>query len=195
MKYRTIVVDPPWDQRYSPNTVGTTRQRLTNIGATVVPRTRPPYPTLSLHKIRALPVRSFADTSGCNLFLWATNSTLRHVWELLEVWGFRYSQTLVWQKTNPSQLSGHGSFAVMDIEFLVVGRLGRCIFQDRLKSSVFASAGGSRRGSDGSSKPPGLLDEIERVSPGPYLELFARRQRLGWDTWGNEALEHVEVSA
>jgi N6-adenosine-specific RNA methylase IME4 len=31
--------------------------------------------------------------------------------------------------------------------------------------------------------------------PGPRLEMFARRQRLGWDTWGNEALEHVQVTA
>jgi N6-adenosine-specific RNA methylase IME4 len=36
---------------------------------------------------------------------------------------------------------------------------------------------------------------VEQVSPGPYLEMFARRNRLGWDTWGNEALEHVQVSA
>lgn len=38
-------------------------------------------------------------------------------------------------------------------------------------------------------------DIVESVSPGPYLEMFARRQRLGWDTWGNEALEHVEVAS
>jgi hypothetical protein len=40
---------------------------------------------------------------------------------------------------------------------------------------------------------PGAIDLVEQVSPGPYLELFARRQRLGWDTWGNEALEHVTL--
>jgi N6-adenosine-specific RNA methylase IME4 len=44
-----------------------------------------------------------------------------------------------------------------------------------------------------SQKPEAFLDLIEQVSPGPYLELFARRQRLGWDTWGNEALEHVAL--
>jgi N6-adenosine-specific RNA methylase IME4 len=44
-----------------------------------------------------------------------------------------------------------------------------------------------------SAKPDAFLDLVEQVSPGPYLELFARRQRLGWDTWGNEALEHVEL--
>lgn len=41
--------------------------------------------------------------------------------------------------------------------------------------------------------PDGSYDLVERVSPGPYLELFARRQRLGWDTWGNEALNHVDL--
>lgn len=46
-----------------------------------------------------------------------------------------------------------------------------------------------------SEKPEAFLDLVEQVSPGPYLELFARRQRLGWDTWGNEALNHVEMGA
>lgn len=45
-----------------------------------------------------------------------------------------------------------------------------------------------------SEKPEAFFDLVEQVSPGPYLELFARRQRLGWDTWGNEALEHVELA-
>ncbi len=44
-----------------------------------------------------------------------------------------------------------------------------------------------------SQKPDAFLDVVERVSPAPRIELFARRQRLGWDTWGNEALEHVEL--
>lgn len=46
-----------------------------------------------------------------------------------------------------------------------------------------------------SKKPEAFLDMVERVSPGPYLEVFARRNRLGWHTWGNESLNHVEVTA
>jgi N6-adenosine-specific RNA methylase IME4 len=46
-----------------------------------------------------------------------------------------------------------------------------------------------------SAKPEAFLDLVEQVSPGPYLEMFARRNRLGWDTWGNESLEHVEMAA
>jgi N6-adenosine-specific RNA methylase IME4 len=44
-----------------------------------------------------------------------------------------------------------------------------------------------------SEKPEAFLDIVESVSPAPRLEMFARRQRLGWDTWGNEALEHVQI--
>lgn len=44
-----------------------------------------------------------------------------------------------------------------------------------------------------SEKPEAFIDLVEQVSPGPYLELFARRNRLGWDTWGNEALCHVSL--
>jgi N6-adenosine-specific RNA methylase IME4 len=46
-----------------------------------------------------------------------------------------------------------------------------------------------------SAKPEAFLDHVEQVSPGPYLELFARRDRLGWDTWGNESLGTAEMAA
>jgi len=36
-----------------------------------------------------------------------------------------------------------------------------------------------------SEKPPAFLDMVEQVSPGPYVELFARAPRLGWDSWGH----------
>lgn len=45
-----------------------------------------------------------------------------------------------------------------------------------------------------SRKPDAVMDAIEASSPAPRLEMFARRQRLGWDTWGDQALNHVEVA-
>jgi N6-adenosine-specific RNA methylase IME4 len=45
-----------------------------------------------------------------------------------------------------------------------------------------------------SAKPEAFIDLVEQVSPPPRLELFARRNRLGWDTWGNEALCHVALT-
>lgn len=46
-----------------------------------------------------------------------------------------------------------------------------------------------------SQKPEAFIDIVEQVSPGPYLEMFSRRARLGWHTWGNEALHGTEVVA
>lgn len=60
----------------------------------------------------------------------------------------------------------------------------------RTETSWFTWARGEH-----SVKPEAFLDLVERVSPGPYLELFARRDRLGWDTWGNESLNTAEVAA
>ena len=52
-----------------------------------------------------------------------------------------------------------------------------------------------RNGNLHSAKPEAFYDLVESVSPGPRLELFARRNRLGWDTWGDEAFEHVDASS
>lgn len=46
-----------------------------------------------------------------------------------------------------------------------------------------------------SAKPEGAMDLIEQASPGPYVELFSRRHRLGWDVWGNESANTVELTA
>lgn len=40
-----------------------------------------------------------------------------------------------------------------------------------------------------SAKPEAFLDLVETVSPGPNLELFARRNRFGWATAGNQCLD------
>ena len=37
-----------------------------------------------------------------------------------------------------------------------------------------------------SRKPDQIYDRIERLLEGPYLELFARQSRGGWDCWGDE---------
>jgi len=105
MKYRTIVVDPPWQYDSWPGpmtkampssaspfdvTLGRKRKRLD-------------YPALSIMDIAALPVPAFADETGCHLYLWTTNRYLPNAFSVLQAWGFRYSQTLVWAKTPMGQ--------------------------------------------------------------------------------------------
>lgn len=175
-RYRTIVADPPWEYggfvSLWPSGEKQAHRRL-------------PYSSMSLFEIAAMPIKDFAE-DNCNLFLWTTNRYLPLSFTLLSHWGFDYRQTITWAKTNPAPWSG--SVAPNSTEFLLVGTRGACGWLTRLESSVV-----SHRRLEHSQKPEIFLDLVESVSPGPYLELFARRQRLGWDTWGNEALEHVEL--
>jgi N6-adenosine-specific RNA methylase IME4 len=46
-----------------------------------------------------------------------------------------------------------------------------------------------------SEKPEEFYAMVEQVSPGPYLDMFARRPRLGWDVWGDEAPGSVDLGA
>ena len=45
-----------------------------------------------------------------------------------------------------------------------------------------------------SRKPDGVYGRIERLVAGPYLELFARTRRFGWDAWGNEVDKFAVVT-
>ena len=174
MKYRTIVADPPWEYPEG-FALGPGHGEL---------EVRPlPYPAMSYTEVKTLPIESFADTD-CRLFLWTTNRWLGDAFVLLEGWSFDYRQTLVWHKLG---VNLPGSVAPNSAEFLLVATKGKPQRLGYMPSAVTAVA---RRGRH-STKPECFLDYIEQVSPGPYLELFARRNRLGWDTWGNEALEMV----
>jgi N6-adenosine-specific RNA methylase IME4 len=85
---------------------------------------------------------------------------------------------------------GLGGIFTPTTEFVIFGRRGVLNGMAKVETSWWNWKRGAH-----SAKPEAFLDLVETVSPGPYLELFARRQRLGWDTWGDEALEHVEVGA
>ena len=179
MKYRTIVADPPWDYEE-----GFAIRQGHRGPVTVKPL---PYPAMKVADIAALPVEDLA-ARDCRVFLWTTNRYLPDAFGILARWGFAYRQTLVWHKTD-ANLPAH--VAPNSAEYVLVGVRGRPPRHAAMPSSVLAIGIGGRIGH--STKPEAFLDWFEQVSPGPYLELFARRNRLGWDTWGNEALEHVEV--
>lgn len=143
-----------------------------------------PYASLTVAEIAALPVGGLTDTD-CRLFLWATNTHLPFAFGIAEAWGFTYRQTLVWHKTSGSPI---GSVAPNRAEFLVVARKGQPATGTRLPDAVIPAYPVRH-----SQKPECFLDYIEAVSPGPYLELFARRNRFGWDTWGTESLVLAEM--
>lgn len=178
--YRTIVADPPW-----PMPSGGPRTAWTD------PKRRVPFPTMALHEIAALPVAGLAQTDA-HLYLWTVNTYLEHAWDIVRGWGFKPSQMLVWAKT-PRGVGFGGAFT-NSAEFVLFARRGSLAPKQRLDTTWWHWSRTNENGTvKHSRKPEAFLDIVESVSPGPYLELFARRQRLGWDTWGNEALEHVEL--
>lgn len=179
VKYRTIVADPPWFYERSTG-LGGTRAAADN------------YPTMTNVEIAALPVRALADDSA-HLYLWVTNPRLFREHddglgprEMMEAWGFRYTTTLTWHKTGAP---GMGFYFRGDTEHVLFGVRGKCpIAPDLRVSNHFAAP---RTGH--SSKPDRFYEIVERVSPGPRLEMFARRRRVDWDVWGNEAPPESEA--
>jgi N6-adenosine-specific RNA methylase IME4 len=143
---------------------------------------------MDVDEIAALPVSELAAANGCHVYLWTTNRYLHDAFHVLASWGARYSQTLIWAKT-PMGIGPGGDFA-QNAEYVLTARIGSLQRIERVDSVWFNWP----RTTVHSKKPEAFLDLVERVSPAPRLEMFARRQRLGWDTWGNEALEHVSIA-
>jgi N6-adenosine-specific RNA methylase IME4 len=132
---------------------------------------------MSLAEIADMPVASLA-AEDCRLFLWTTNKYLPAAFPIMAAWGFNYRQALVWHKLDCAPMSG--SVAPNGAEFLLVGVKGKPARGEKAKSSVISHSQPKQH----SVKPGVFLDLVEAVSPGPYVELFARQPRLGWDAWG-----------
>ena len=174
-RYRTIVADPPWDVRRGPDWGSGGQSRPLE------------YPTLSVEEIAALPVRELAEKRA-HLYVWTINAFIEDTYEIARLWGFRPVVLLTWCK-DPHGI-GLGGTYVQTTEHVLFCRRGVCPASERVDSTWWKWNRGPH-----SQKPEAFLDMVERVSPEPRLEMFARRNRLGWDTFGNESLAHVELSA
>jgi N6-adenosine-specific RNA methylase IME4 len=176
VKYKTIVADPPWP--YEVRWKGAAQSG--NMKSVKFDE----YDTMTIDQICELPVREQAEDDS-HLYLWTTQAFMRDTYRVLDAWGYKQGAILVWSK--PARGSVVGSY-VCSVEFCIFARrgslatkrqqIGTCYNWPRTKHSA---------------KPEAFQDMVETMSPGPYLELFARRTRLGWHTWGNQALCHVNL--
>ncbi len=165
LTFPTILADPPWDvlQRSSR---GAQRH----------------YPLMTVDAIAALPVASLTSTDA-HLWLWVTNATLFAGQAVMEAWGFTYRSCLTWVKPG---LGLGSSYLRNNTEHLLFGTKGKAPILYRSQPTwLFAPK------QDHSHKPEEQYAIIERCSPGPYLELFARRKQPGWQVWGNEISSEV----
>lgn len=176
--FKTILADPPW--------------RFTNRTGKVAPEHRRlnRYDTMSLEEICALPVKGITDaTSHC--YLWVPNALLKEGLKVLEAWGFQYKTNLVWHKVRKDGESdgrGVGFYFRNVTELILFGIKGRMrtLAPGRRMVNLFSS-----RKREHSRKPDELYEIIEQCSPGPYLELFARYPKQGWQVWGDESDSNI----
>jgi N6-adenosine-specific RNA methylase IME4 len=163
IKYGCISADPPWPKQSG----------------------EPHYETMRLETIKQIGVglqEHLADNAHC--WLWVTNGILPQGHEVLKAWGFEYRSMLTWVKPR----LGLGVYLRNMTEHVLLGTRGKAPVQFRSQGTwLFAPI------QDHSHKPEEFHKVVERVSPGPYLELFARRPFPGWDVWGNEVPSDIDL--
>ena len=161
-QFRTILADPPWDI-----------QQKGQLGASSH------YKLMTLDKIKKMPVSDLA-AADAHCWLWVTNATLRAGYDMLESWGFTPRSPLTWIKPR----IGLGQYLRNATEHLILGTRGNAPVKFRAQATwMFAPL------QEHSHKPEEQYAVIERISDGPYLELFARRRppsSADWSVWGDE---------
>jgi N6-adenosine-specific RNA methylase IME4 len=184
MRYRTIVADPPWEIT-----------RRLGKGGRRANTTEVPYDFMTLADIAATIPPAEDD---CALFLWSTRRVFREgdAAKIARAWGFEPCGEIIWGLRNSG--TGAPPFG-NDHEPILVAKRGHPRIEHQEYLGVWFWRQVYEYGKAGvpqkvhSAKPPGFIELVEQIADGPRLEMFAREARLGWDTWGHEALEHVHI--
>lgn len=181
-KYKTIVIDPPW--KYGKWGSGSKKALVQGIANNPQPL---PYNYMTLDDIKRLPINNLCD-NNCEVYLWTTQKYLQYSFDVLKSWGLKYCQILTWCKKPMG--TGQGGVYCPTTEFLILARKGKMPKVNRINSTWWLT----KRQKKHSQKPEFFQDMIESVSEPPRLEMFARRQRLNWDVFGNEVKNSIDIS-
>ena len=177
-KYPVIYADPPWKfAAYSEKGEG--RSAVAH------------YDCMTMKDLFVLPVQEIA-TDNCVLFLWTTDPFLPMGIKLVEAWGFKFKTVaFYWAKLNQRAnqnlfseedfFTGLGYWTRANIEPCLLATRGN---PKRISKKVKRLIIAKRR--EHSRKPDIVYKRIEELIEGPYIELFARSSREGWDTWGDQ---------
>ena len=172
--FGVIIADPPW--RYGNKGVQGAAEKK--------------YETMSISELRDMPVNNMAKTDAV-LIMWATWPLLADAITLFDSWGFAYKTGLPWIKITSDPTPdlfgevtlrpqyGTGFWVRGCSEPVLLGARGKA------KTPSTDPVGLLSR-NFGHSRKPDNIHELGESMDGPYLELFARRTRQGWTSWGNE---------
>lgn len=177
--FQTVLADPPWRFANRTGKVAPEHRRLDR------------YSTMSIEAICALPVSSVV-AGDAHLYLWVPNALLPDGLAVMDAWGFRYVSNIIWSKRRKDggpDGRGVGFYFRNVTEILLFGVRGSLRTLDPARSQINLIESRKR---EHSRKPDEQYDLIERCSPAPRLELFARYPRDGWAVWGDEAAPEIE---
>jgi N6-adenosine-specific RNA methylase IME4 len=170
LRFGTLYADPPWPYRNARGRGAAARH----------------YRTMPLDQIVALKEYVIPLAAArCHLHLWTTKSFLEEGLAVLKEWGFRFKSYRVWVKKQV----GLGHYWRCCTEVLLLGVRGDYTFLNHSIPDYFFAP--RRRHSE---KPEEAREAVERVSPGPRLELFARKVTPGWTAWGDEVPVTEEIA-
>jgi N6-adenosine-specific RNA methylase IME4 len=190
--FRAIYCDPPWRfDLFSAKGEGKSPQGH--------------YACMSIADIKRMPVRALA-ASDAMLFMWATFPMLPEAMEVIQAWGFAYKTGAAWAKEGKASGDldsddpehrfsfGTGYIFRSACELLLVGSVGRPALKREpgsrsIRNLIYAPL------REHSRKPESVVDMIESIMGGPYLELFARSTRPGWSVMGDETSKFAEAGA
>lgn len=162
-RFTCVYADPPWDYSNQATRAATSNH----------------YPTMTIAELAALPIAELVD-DNCHLHLWTTSAFLREAFEIVDAWGFQYRSCFVWVKPR----IGLGNYWRLAHELLLFGLRGSLPFGAKDLPSWIELPTTAH-----SEKPAQIRELIERVSPAPRLELFARTTSPGWTAFGNQIHE------
>ena len=170
-KYDVITIDPPWtyEINYHPNQIGATQN---------------PYPSMSIDQIKKLQIPGKENSI---IWLWVTQSSIQHAFEILKIWGYEYKVNFVWKKPG----FGAGIWLRSQHETVILATKGKPIYNFEESKKVGSVFEAKRR--EHSRKPDEFYEMVDLLCPGTKLDMFAREPREGWHVWGAETNKFNEV--
>lgn len=176
-QYEVIYADPPWPYK--------DKAQAGNRGVEFK------YPVMTEKQIKGLQVDRLC-AENCALFMWCTPPRMPLAFEVLRAWGFAYKTiAFTWVKTrSEGKLHwGMGNWTRANPEHVLLGIRGK---PKRIDAGVHSVVMSELR--KHSEKPPEVRDRIvQLVGDVPRIELFSRVKPVGWDTWGNQVENDVEL--
>ena len=180
-KYQIIYADPPWSYKVWSKKTGLGRSAESH------------YKTMNKEDIQNLPIHKITDDNAV-LFLWVTAPCLLEGIELIKKWGFEYKTVgFTWVKRNKVSNSwfwGMGYYTRANAEFCLLATKGNILKREsRAVHQILDD-----RIMTHSQKPKTARKRIiELFGNLPCIELFAREKTPGWDVWGNEVKNDIEL--